>query len=163
MVREDSTTTRWTASAPSNLVVVQVLAKEPLLTKGRLFYSGAGVGVTGAVGTLLYNSPPGGQSLLPPCPLYYLTGLWCPGCGSGRAIYSLMHGDVASFVTYNPVLLIGLLIAVGWGCYRLMAYRDGRNAKQFPFSVALAMFYAVLAFGVLRNLEPFMWLAPHPA
>lgn len=74
-----------------------------------------------------------------------------------------MHGDVASFVTYNPVLLIGLLITVGWGGYRLLAHLDDRPARQFPFSAALAMFYAVLAFGVLRNLEPFMWLAPHPA
>ncbi len=139
---------------------------EPLLNRGRLFALGAGAAGAAFIGTLLYNSPPGGQSLLPPCPLYALTGVWCPGCGSGRALYSLMHGDFASFVTYNPAVLVMIGIAVTWAVIKLGDRRQGRaEPRVFPYRLSLALITTLFVFAGLRNIpvEPFVWLAPHAA
>ncbi len=145
---------------------MSAVLEEPLLSRGRLFALGAGGAGAAFIGTLLYNSPPGGQSLLPPCPLYALTGVWCPGCGSGRALYSLMHGDFASFVTYNPAVVVMIAIAVAWGAIKLSDHRKGRaEPRIFPYRLSVALITALFVFAGLRNIavEPFVWLAPHAA
>ena len=45
---------------------------------------------------------------LPNCPLYALTGLYCPGCGSTRCLYSLVHFDLPGAMAMNPLLVISL-------------------------------------------------------
>lgn len=40
------------------------------------------------------------------CPFRLATGGWCPGCGGTRALKHLVHGDVASSLTLNPLLLV---------------------------------------------------------
>ena len=45
---------------------------------------------------------------LPSCPLYALTGLYCPGCGSTRCLYSLVHFDLPGAMAMNPLLVISL-------------------------------------------------------
>ena len=50
-----------------------------------------------------------------PCIFYLLTGLYCPGCGAGRACYSILHLRFADALCYNPLMtillpLIGLYI-----------------------------------------------------
>ena len=40
------------------------------------------------------------------CVFYQLTGLYCPGCGAGRALSSLIHGDILGFY---PLLLSAAL------------------------------------------------------
>ena len=42
--------------------------------------------------------------MLLPCPLYQLTGWQCPFCGVQRGIIALMHGEVAEWWNYNPVV-----------------------------------------------------------
>lgn len=49
---------------------------------------------------------PGG--VLPPCPTRALLGVVCPGCGSLRMIYSLLHGDIGAAVHYNAVAVLVL-------------------------------------------------------
>jgi hypothetical protein len=51
----------------------------------------------------------------PPCLFHKLTGLKCPGCGTQRAIHSILHGEVAQAFFYNPALfaavpLVGTLL-----------------------------------------------------
>ena len=40
------------------------------------------------------------------CMFYRYTGLYCPGCGSGRAVNALFHGRFAEAVSYNILLPI---------------------------------------------------------
>ncbi|MEP7218020.1 MAG: DUF2752 domain-containing protein [Bacteroidota bacterium] len=45
----------------------------------------------------------GGPTL---CPIHMLGGTWCPGCGMTRALWSLLHGDVARALSLNWRVLI---------------------------------------------------------
>ncbi|MDR1594877.1 MAG: DUF2752 domain-containing protein [Prevotellaceae bacterium] len=51
----------------------------------------------------------------PPCLFHKLTGFECPGCGTQRAVHSLLHLKVKQAFFYNSALffaipLVGLLI-----------------------------------------------------
>lgn len=87
------------------------------------------------------------------------------GCGTGRALYSLMHGDVASFFTFNPALTVAAVIAVAWVVFGLWRRQRAQQQPSFPYPVALGLFGALVIFALLRNipLEPFIGLAPHAA
>jgi hypothetical protein len=99
---------------------------------------------------------------LPPCPFHALTGLYCPGCGSTRALHALLHADFAQAMAMNPLLVLALpvlaamaLNAAGWmprgsePLWRLLA-------KPKPW------LWLLVGYAVLRNLPwmPFAWLAP---
>jgi hypothetical protein len=97
----------------------------------------------------------------PTCPFLALTGRYCPGCGSLRAIHALAHGDLATAIDRNPlaVLCVPILatIFVLWARRRL----TGRQRTwAAPAAWINAFLVLVIAFWVLRNLTPFTWLAP---
>lgn len=55
----------------------------------------------------------------PRCIFFSLTGWKCPGCGSQRAIHSLLHLDFAAAWQYNAFFLLTIpyllmLFVVGW-------------------------------------------------
>src|SRR6201997_5865020 len=49
---------------------------------------------------------------LPVCPTKALLGIDCPGCGSMRMLYSLMHGDLLAAVKFNALALVALVLLV---------------------------------------------------
>lgn len=53
------------------------------------------VSVAMALGVVYFFFDPAGSRLFPRCPFLSLTGLRCPGCGSQRALHSLLHGEIA--------------------------------------------------------------------
>lgn len=77
------------------------------------------------------------------CPLYALTGLKCPLCGSQRAIHHLLHLHPMKAFAYNP-----WLIAVGF--YSLV-YAFGRWRSH---RAVLIMLVITLAWGIARNIMP---------
>jgi len=78
------------------------------MTPGRWM---AGLLLAGLV--LLAVLPPN-VGCFPPCPVHTTTGLYCSGCGSLRAIRSLLSGDVLQAWHYNPILLCCIpIILVG--------------------------------------------------
>lgn len=98
----------------------------------------------------------------PPCLFHALTGLYCPGCGGTRAAHALVHGDLVTALSMNP-LLIALIPTVP----ALVAWSNGwRPAWLQPVMkvVAEPRFWLALlpAFTIARNLPwpPFSWLAP---
>lgn len=54
---------------------------------------------------------PGG--LLPVCPTKLLLGIDCPGCGTLRMVYSLLHGDLLAAAKFNALALAATVL-VGW-------------------------------------------------
>lgn len=70
------------------------------------------ISITIIVGLIYYFFDPAGNSIFPKCPFYWLTGLKCPGCGSQRAIHSLLHLDFESSIKYNTLLVFSLPIII---------------------------------------------------
>lgn len=99
------------------------------------------------------------------CPFLGLTGLWCPGCGSTRAVHELLHGDVAGSLACHPLVLPAIvLLAVGWAGW--VARRRGVTATwassptDLPAWTVVAVGVLLVGLGVARNLPGLEWLAP---
>jgi hypothetical protein len=107
-----------------------------------------------AAGITLYFVNPAEQRCLPPCTFYYMTGLYCPGCGTTRAVHQLLHGHLAAAMALNPLMLASLPVMA------VLLVRPRFAAKPW---VAWTAFVVVVAFGILRNIpcQPFLILAPH--
>jgi hypothetical protein len=98
----------------------------------------------------------------PVCPFHALTGLWCPGCGSLRAMHALAHGDLTTAAHRNVLLVTALpLLAYGW-----LRWLRNSIRRHIPAGVPSPVFSSLLSigvvfgFGVLRNLPWFGFLAP---
>ena len=57
--------------------------------------------VVGVLLVLNYFYNPEHTSWSPKCIMLQLTGYKCPGCGSQRFAYYLMHGDIMKAISYN--------------------------------------------------------------
>ena len=139
----------------SNLI--QRLAGHRLATP--LLIAGASLGAVVTLRLLDPNKPGSG---LPPCPLYALTGLYCPGCGSTRCLHALVHLDFATAWAMNPLLLLSLpalLLLTGYGAGLLPA-RLLPLARQLCRPIAWGVL--LVGYAVLRNLPwaPFTAVAP---
>lgn len=55
------------------------------------------------------------------CPVKYVTGLPCPGCGSTRALSFLFHGALWQSLQANP---LGVIVFVGFLLTALLSLRD---------------------------------------
>lgn len=117
--------------------------------------------VTGGV---LALAIPALTRFVPPCPIHALTGLYCPGCGSGRAVMALLRGDVMAAFGYNPLAMVALLpTAYALASVTLEAF--GLPAPPRPRVAAWwgwALLGAIAVFWVARNVPvwPLSMLAP---
>ena len=112
---------------------------------------------------LYYHSPEEKMWLV--CVFYKLSGYYCPGCGSGRACYSILHGRLRQAFRYNPLLCILLpwfalyvvVCAVQW----LLHGRE-TISRRIPVWATYILFLIIILYGILRNIDtyPFTLLAP---
>lgn len=100
------------------------------------------------------------------CPSRRLLNLACPGCGSTRTTYDLLHGEFASALRMNPALvLVGVPLGTWWSATLLSTVVLGsaprlRVAPRVGYGIAIAL----VAYFMLRNLpfESLKWLSPPP-
>lgn len=102
--------------------------------------------------------------IFPPCPLRYLTGWYCPGCGSLRAIHQLLHADVRAAWAMNPLTVVLLpFLIYGLASFALFQIRGEGLPQPFLRGAWIrALCAAIILFGIARNLpqHPFDLLAP---
>ena len=101
----------------------------------------------------------------PPCLFYRLTGLYCPGCGSGRAVSAVLHGQFLKALACNPLLfLLGIPALVVFFHEYLRLIVPGWGLKPVAVSqrVATGCVVLVLLFWIVRNIPAFGFLAPGP-
>lgn len=121
-------------------------------------------GAVCAVGAFyLYHHDPYSYPL--PCIFYLLTGLYCPGCGAGRACYSILHLRFKDALAYNPLMTILVPLICIYIAARLIDWMiTGGNHVDKKISVKLLVWILVIVFiyGALRNIPvfPFTLLAP---
>ncbi len=127
---------------------------------GRVWIAAALLTVLGA-GVVLFCFDPAKVRLFPACFFHLTTGWHCPGCGGTRAMHQLLHGNLQAAFHLNALLVLSLPL-MGWQLTAVVAGRF-RQAPGVPSLSAqwLWLFLALaVAFGVLRNLPAFAWLAP---
>lgn len=105
------------------------------------------------------------ESLYPPCPFYYLTGLYCPGCGSSRAVHNLLHGRFLKALDLNPLMVLSIPFVV----YLFIADMGIHLGKKvifkrpvFSHGVYIIIMCLIIVYWILRNIPffPFTILAP---
>lgn len=97
------------------------------------------------------------------CRFHQLTGLYCPGCGSGRAVAAALHGNFAQSFAYNPLLyLLGIpaIFVLLHEYLRLVFPGLGFKAVYLPKAVVLGCTALIFAFWILRNIPAFSFLSP---
>ena len=97
----------------------------------------------------------------PTCPFLALTGNYCPGCGSLRAVYALAHGDLGRAAGLN-LLLVALLplLAVEWVRWVRARWAGRGQARPAPSWALWATVVVICVFWVVRNLPFGAALAP---
>jgi hypothetical protein len=115
----------------------------------------------GALGVLAAVDPhqPGHY---PTCPFLALTGWFCPGCGSLRALHDLTQLDVAGAWGMNPLLLVVLpFLLVTWVLWTRRRVLDAPKSWLLPGWAVLGILGLMVAYGVARNVPALApWLAP---
>ncbi|MUL40791.1 DUF2752 domain-containing protein [Streptomonospora sp. PA3] len=120
-------------------------------------------GIAGA--TLLHFVDPNEPGHYPTCPWLLVTGTWCPGCGTMRAIHALTNLDVVGAVQMNALMTaIAPLVAYSYFRWLYRSFRPappGTAPKRAVHPAWLYLFLAVLlAFWLVRNLPFGAFLAP---
>lgn len=121
-------------------------------------------GIIGAAIILYFFDPAAASNFYPKSPFRVLTGLYCPGCGTLRAVHQLLHGHFLAAADLNPLMILFLP-------YLLYAFVEYTAPVLFEQKVPRLFIKAewiwlglkiILAYWVLRNLPfaPFSWLAP---
>ncbi len=92
-------------------------------------------------------------NIFPRCPFYMLTGWKCPGCGSQRALYQLLHLNLGEAFRYNAFFLLVIPVLV----FLLVSeFYGDRCPKLHAFArkpaVAWTLLAAVALWTILRNV-----------
>lgn len=132
----------------------------------RIFAGLVLLGVAIITVAVFISDPSQPHRFLPPCPFYTLTGLLCPGCGSGRAMINLFHGRFYAAWRMNPMALLLLPVPVLYVLNLIRAVLHGRSLPGLilPPKVVWTLSGIIIAYGILRNIPvyPFTLLQPYP-
>jgi hypothetical protein len=138
---------------------VELLGK---LWQHKLLVAACFLGAAGLVMLRVFD--PATSGVFPPCPVRYLTGWYCPGCGSLRALHALLHGDLRRAWAMNPLMVtVFPYVCYGLASQMLSALgRTGLPQVVLPANWIRVFAIAVILYGVARNLSmhPFNLLAP---
>jgi hypothetical protein len=131
-----------------------VRMRGPLLTAG----------LAGGLALALHVRDPHSSGSWGLCPWLALTGHYCPGCGSLRAVNDLTNADLAAAASSNFVFVAMVPVLVFWWLRwtgRSWSGTPGPVAVRQRSGLWIALGAVVMvAFGVLRNLPAGSWLAP---
>ncbi len=118
----------------------------------------------GVIAFFYFTINPNEVDFMLKCPLYSTTGVYCPGCGSQRALHHLLHGNLIKAAHNNILFLIGLLSAI----YHYIIPSINKHFNKSFKSIfnknknLLFILILIILFWILRNIPyyPFTILAP---
>ena len=147
---------------PAPAVPQRPAPASPRRTRGALrvpvLWLGAALAATALVAAVDPNEP----GHYPTCPLLAVTGLYCPGCGTLRAVHALAHGDVSTALARNPLAVLAVPVGV-WLWLRWARVRwgvSGSARTPTPAWVQWGAAALVVAFGIVRNVPGLTLLSP---
>lgn len=113
---------------------------------------------------MVYSYDPSRVHILPPCIFHAVTGLYCPGCGSTRAMHALLHGDIVRALDFNLLAVVAMPFISGALILSFIRNFTGWRVPKLDLGVRFSLFVLVLimVFWVARNIPvyPFTLLAP---
>jgi hypothetical protein len=119
--------------------------------------------VIGVASLALLN--PSETTFIPMCPCRLLTGLYCPGCGSLRAIHAITQLRIDRALGYNPLLVLFVPLFIWFFAANLTTACFGPDKIKFsiPPAFAKSLLLIIMAYFVFRNIpaSPFTFLQPH--
>ena len=108
-----------------------------------------------ALGGFLFfvNPASPAHQFFPKCPFRLLTGMQCPGCGSTRACYQLLHLHPVAAFKLNPLFMLTLpFIVYGFLGYTKSAITGQPQRRLFVPSFYLwAWLILMIFFWIFRN------------
>ena len=128
--------------------------------RGRRAQALLALGAFAAVLAVLAVVDPRTAWFAPRCPFRLATGLFCPGCGTGRALHAIVHGDLAAAVRLNALAVAAIPVFLALALRAALV--PEKPLPRPPLALQLLV-YALLAFFlVARNLPfaPFASWAP---
>ncbi len=97
---------------------------------------------------------------IPLSPLREATGLLCPLCGGLRAVDELAHGQLATALRDNLLVVAAVPVAVAVWVDWLLRARSGRAPRRFPRAARVALVVLAGVFTLVRNLPAASALRP---
>lgn len=113
---------------------------------------------------LYFSYNPSESNIFPKCPFYSFTGLYCPGCGSQRAIHEFLHGNIFEGLKHNfLIMLLPTVLIYDWTVIVINKYSE-KPIKNILHSskTTYIILILVMSFWMLRNINlyPFTVIAP---
>lgn len=97
----------------------------------------------------------------PTCPFLAVTGHYCPGCGTLRAMHALTQGDLSAAAGRNVLAIASLpVLAWIWLRWAQRSWTGTPRTQVAPAALIWALAIGVVLFGLIRNLPFGAALAP---
>lgn len=116
------------------------------------------------IAALFFTLDPTKYEIFPKCLFHSLTGLYCPGCGSQRALHSLLHFNFYQVVGYNFLFIPAALFIAYHYLHMLLNRWLGWNLPNLFYkkNTPWVVLVIVVLFWIVRNIpvQPFSILAP---
>jgi hypothetical protein len=100
-----------------------------------------------------FNPASPANQFFPKCPFRLLTGMQCPGCGSTRACYQLLHLHPVAAFKLNPLFMLTLpFIVYGFLGYTKSAISGRPQRRLFiPSFYLWSWLVLMIFFWIFRN------------
>jgi len=106
-----------------------------------------------AIFLFFFNPASPANQFFPKCPFRLLTGMQCPGCGSTRAFYQLLHLHPVAAFKLNPLMVLTLpFIVYGFLGFSRSALMGRPQRRLFIPPIYLWAWLVLLVFfWIFRN------------
>jgi len=106
-----------------------------------------------AIFLFFFNPASPSNQWFPKCPFRLVTGMQCPGCGSTRAFYQLLHLHPIAAFKFNPLMVLTLpFIIYGFLGFTRSALMGRPQRRLFIPPIYLwAWLFLLIFFWVFRN------------
>ncbi len=98
----------------------------------------------------------------PTCPSLYLTGTYCPGCGSLRAVHDLANGDLLGAIDMNVLAVVAApYLLYSYVTWLLRSAGVPIRRRLAPPWVIYGVLAAIIVYWIARNIPALHpYLAP---
>jgi hypothetical protein len=107
----------------------------------------------GSIFLFFFNPSSPSNQFFPQCPFRLLTGWQCPGCGSTRAFYQLLHLHPVAAFKFNPLMVLTLpfLVFIFLRFTSSAILGKPQRALSIPSVYFWVWFGLLLFFWIFRN------------